>query len=506
MSKQKDASTCDDRQVENKPKPLTKKKEGETRRMNSKSINHWKMAALFVVGLMAVAGVFSSDVLAQTATTTVHPTSVPSDDVVDVITVIYTVDTVADGSTALDTGLTVSLPTELTAAATAGFEAVAQSDAVKELKAPSSPRGKSYVTSSTGSLTKANDYAITVSDAGTVVFPSTAMRVTNRIVVRYHNVKVAQLGSSQLEDRDTDVEVDITATHSGTDTTATTNKTITLQHPKPSDIRVTPRDVWEKSTTDVTVTYQVKHDQLTNNDIVFTLPSTLPLTGTTFETALRAEGGGQTTLPTPAAMDTAGTTEADYQYVTITDTVTTDFETNGVSVTATGVVTMNMADAGEMELNEKITVIYHNVEIAPLATRTAVPQHIGVTDSAISPTNTTTTPSVYMSSTALSDKIKITTSATPLSRIKVSPSSVKTESTQDMTIRYTANHTVYSNNVTTALPSGWVPKFGGSFGSVALEAAPATGADTTSYVVVKKVLTLRLQREAYTLAASISSL
>ena len=74
-----DVSTCDDRQVKDKPKPLTKNNEGETRRMNSKSINHWKLATLFVVGLMAVVGMFAEDASSQLDHGTIsNPTASPS--------------------------------------------------------------------------------------------------------------------------------------------------------------------------------------------------------------------------------------------------------------------------------------------------------------------------------------------------------------------------------------------------------------------------------------------
>ena len=61
-----DASKCDERQVKKQAKPLTKKrKEGETRIMFNQDMKTWKLGLFFVVSLMLVVGVFSSEVFAQ---------------------------------------------------------------------------------------------------------------------------------------------------------------------------------------------------------------------------------------------------------------------------------------------------------------------------------------------------------------------------------------------------------------------------------------------------------
>ena len=54
-----DASTCDERQVKNKPNRLTHNRKGETRRMSSESMKHWKVSLFFVISLMLVAGLFA---------------------------------------------------------------------------------------------------------------------------------------------------------------------------------------------------------------------------------------------------------------------------------------------------------------------------------------------------------------------------------------------------------------------------------------------------------------
>ena len=207
MSKQKDASTCDERQVENKPKPLTNKKEGETRKMNHKSMNHWKMAALFVVGLMAMAGLFVEDASAQTATVRISPTSVQSDSVVSRVTVHYTIQTLATGSNNIATGLTLGLPTQLSAAndsgSVTGFFEVGSTPAKKDITAPTSLMDSdgdkiSYVTTTDtipDSL-KDSTYAITVGTNGDVTFPSVAMRT-----LEPNHCRLSQCEGCQVERR-----------------------------------------------------------------------------------------------------------------------------------------------------------------------------------------------------------------------------------------------------------------------------------------------------------------
>ena len=48
MFESKDVSTCDDRQVKNKLNRLTKKKEGETKRMISQGMKIWKLGAFLL--------------------------------------------------------------------------------------------------------------------------------------------------------------------------------------------------------------------------------------------------------------------------------------------------------------------------------------------------------------------------------------------------------------------------------------------------------------------------
>ena len=119
MSKQKDASKCDERQVRNKPNRLAKKKKGEIRRMNSKSMKHWKVSLLFVVGLMVMAGVFAEGVEAQKAEIEVstRPTTVITNAELDSVMVEYNVDDAITDATATGVNtITISLPTGWVAA------------------------------------------------------------------------------------------------------------------------------------------------------------------------------------------------------------------------------------------------------------------------------------------------------------------------------------------------------------------------------------------------------
>ena len=67
MIKETDASKNDERQVKNKPNPLTHKRKGETRTMYNQSTKHWKLGAFFVISLMLVAGLFTNTASAQSA-------------------------------------------------------------------------------------------------------------------------------------------------------------------------------------------------------------------------------------------------------------------------------------------------------------------------------------------------------------------------------------------------------------------------------------------------------
>ncbi len=314
------------------------------------------------------------------------------------------------------------------------------------------------------------------------------MKGGNRITVTYHNVMVRALTVAELGDRDEPVKDEFTVR----DVRTTHMPNLTVNHPTLSDIRVTPHDVKEKATPrTVTVTYQVKHSKLMGNEIGISPPQ--GLTSPDFASTFRPidpsnPRRGVTTLPTLATNET----EADYTYVTVTDTVAAEFSTAAVRSDGTFTVT------GDMELNEKITVIYHNMKISELPSvsagdvredgtprkiiRDSIVRHIDVTDSAVSPNG-----SAYKAD-SYKNKIRITTTATNLSAVSVAPMSVKPESVEKtMTVTYTAQDTVYDDNtITVALPIGWeaaTAGFGSDFDkSIDLAAAAASTTATKGVV------------------------
>ena len=97
MIKETDASKNDERQVKNKPEPLTHKKKGETHTMGNQGLKIWKLGAFFVISLMLMAGLFTNTASAQSAVVTVKttPTTVMADTIVD-LEITYTVRNVAN--------------------------------------------------------------------------------------------------------------------------------------------------------------------------------------------------------------------------------------------------------------------------------------------------------------------------------------------------------------------------------------------------------------------------
>ena len=59
MIKETDVSKNDERRVQNKPKPLTHKKKGETHIMGNQGMKNWKLGAFFVMSLVMIAGLFA---------------------------------------------------------------------------------------------------------------------------------------------------------------------------------------------------------------------------------------------------------------------------------------------------------------------------------------------------------------------------------------------------------------------------------------------------------------
>ncbi|RKU14344.1 hypothetical protein C6502_00555 [Candidatus Poribacteria bacterium] len=504
-----DASKCDERQVKNKPNSLTKKKKGETRRMNSKSMKHWKMAALFVVGLMAMAGWFAGEATAQTATVSVSPPSVESGTTAPTVRVTYTLETGDTDTTTPNIvenhAVSIALPTGLAVSGTTFSTTLGKTDA----------DGNPYVSisgSAVSAFPAAGATGAPEVAAATGTFTVTAdWRVNRRLTVTYHNVPIAELSESQLQNRDTAVNLGFTISGATTITPAALE--IGVTHPTLSDIRVRPQDVPEKSTKKITVTYEVRHPELMANKVDIALPSGLTDTTFTATTANLYEGDlyprqksatDSTILFRPE--ENANTTP----YVTWTDTVdallsligqptgtTLPTDTVAPSLTANG----HFSVTGNMKFGEEINVIYHNVVINELPTpvdpRTKIRDdlvgYIVVSDSKVSPIPSGGTAGEDSGAAYAADSYKeylrITTTATALSAVDVTPDPVKGGSVEDMTVTYKSMDTVYDNEITIKLPDDWAPAYPESaptFGTDALKTAPTTGAATTSYVVVGK--------------------
>ena len=232
---------------------------------------------------------------------------------------------------------------------------------------------------------------------------------------------------------------------------------ITVLPPTLSDIRVTPHPFKEKSTDDIKVTYEVRHPSgLTDNAVSIALPSGLTTTtfGTTFR-EMKTRSGVTTLPPEPLPADK---TEADYQYVTVTDTVAKAF------TAAPALFDQEVTFTGDMPLGGEITVTYHNAVISelplPSSAHTApnnerktirddFVRHIKVRDSAVSHNG-----SAYETD-AYKRKIRITTAATNLSFVSVAPKPVKGGEVRDMVVTYTAQDVVYGNTITIGLPNTW---------------------------------------------------
>ena len=518
-----DASKCDGRQVKNKPNSLTKKKKGETRRMSSKSMKHWKMAALFVVGLMAMAGWFAEDASAQAVVTVkISPGYVQAEKVARQISVTYeltgTDPTGIPNTPNLfeDHSVTIGLPSGLVPSGTT-FDTTLKRPTINAATTPyvtfTDTVTKAFparaVLNPDGTVkTNAESGAPAVTDAGE--FSVTGdMQVGSRIVVTYHNVLINVFTETQAQGRtrplrgspvataDGDQAFEFSVSGStGSDTLA--QRQLTVRQPALSDVRVLPNQVKElapinkdAAIKELRVTYQVKNANLAENDLTITLPA--GLTTSTFEATVYPTRDANGNIEFNSPKDDADAANDDNPYVVMTETVSEDFSDAGApAVTDAGVFTVT----GDMKLNEKITVNYRNLVIADLTDRTAVDHFVGVTDKL---STDLSTHNLY-GHDDIKGKLQITRSPTGLSTVSVAPPSVKTESVVDVvTVTYTATDTVYSNNrIGIRLPSEagfeWTPAYEAndgtavgskSFGTDARKTDPTTNANTTSYVVVK---------------------
>ena len=231
-----DASKCDERQVKNKPNRLTQKRKGETRRMSSESMKHWKVSLFFVISLMLVAGLFADTASAQRGTVSIRPVVMgDSGEVLSSVRIGYTVTTGIPGrqdqstpateATGNDETITdeiiIALPSDWGAAvgdfgSTTTIARDGQRQGVWYSKADGDRgAGQSYVevdtrfaaAADTSATRAAPVFAFTAAGQVTVMVTGNsnpdlqqigATSAGDRIIVTYHNVKVHPLTAAEI--------------------------------------------------------------------------------------------------------------------------------------------------------------------------------------------------------------------------------------------------------------------------------------------------------------------
>ena len=217
-----DASKCDERHVKNKPKSLHKKK-GARQIMSMQGMKTWKLGLFFVISLMLVAGMFADTATAQRGTVSIRPVSGDSGEVLDTVTVIYTVKTGIPGTQDFTPDTTDDTPTNITdaiiialpsgwAAATGNFgdtSTPARSTPVQRQgvwyskTTANRTAGSSYIevearfaaavdttrTAPTFGFTTGGQVTVTVTGSTNADNQIGATSAGDRIIVTYHNVK-----------------------------------------------------------------------------------------------------------------------------------------------------------------------------------------------------------------------------------------------------------------------------------------------------------------------------
>ena len=205
-----DASTCDERQVKNKPNSLHKRK-GETRTMSIQGTKHWQLGLFFVIGLMLVVGLFADTASAQKGTVSIRPSMGDSGEVLGSVTVDYRVKTAIPGTqeqspddttNALETitnTVTIDLPTGWVHGIGDGFGSPLTTDGQPSGVWISGTTGRtgSYIEVATR-LKSGSSAAPTISGNAITVIVSGGMSVGNRIIVTYNKVKVDPLTADEI--------------------------------------------------------------------------------------------------------------------------------------------------------------------------------------------------------------------------------------------------------------------------------------------------------------------
>ena len=534
MIKETDASKCDERQVKNKPIPLTHKKKGETHTMGNQGMKIWKLSAFFVISLMLMAGLFADTATAQTVNVT--PDTVKGFEILPRVTVTYSGATGlmiggTSGDTIINTNVievilpegwlpaypanAVSFGAALTlvpgsttmwttlvpgANATTSSYITVVAALNTMLEVGGTPRPSDLSSNAEVAVTVQRTSAVTTADPEAVV----PMRATDRITVTFYNVRV-QASRPPLvppvtdpdpilvEVRDSVVIADVP--DPGSDYPE--DSVITVNPPTLSNVLVSlsPRGIEAEAITDLTVNYIVQDTVFTSNTVTIGLPENwVPAypEPATFEGTFREVSPTTwTTLPAELA---EGVTAATSSYVTVTARLrqpATAADPPTIRDQAANASVSLAVTEGNMVRSNYIQVAFHNVKVQGLTARQMEDASVSVTES-----RNAEGPAYVYPETAIP---AIEVRPPRLSTITVQPSTeVDAGAVTDVTVIYAVKDTVFKqNDVTVGLPLGWAPAYMETFGdtfradgdnwtTLPLLATLAEGvtAATSSYVTV----------------------
>ena len=560
MSKHKDASTCDERQVKNKPNRLTHKRKGETRRMSSESMKHWKVSLFFVISLMLVVGLFGDTAQAEFSVTT-NPTDVASQAVLRTVMITYKADADKDtanvigfalptgweaayandgGTGGAGFGATLTPASPLNVIASTGAPAVRRTTSLPTLVAGATRSGASYVEvvylPASGSLadevevTSANDGTVTVTvplkDVTTdPANPTEGTKVGDRVVVTYYNVRVALLADTATVNDMGKFEAAVPVSIDTVAADPAPMIDVRYRHPSTITVTTAPSVLKPLAVAHVTVKYQVREAVIGDNAVAIDLP-------TSWMAAYRASDSTSDTdtpgfgaeILTKAPTIAAGEMRS---YVMLTTTLAVTPETTTTAATlVTGSLELSAdgdqslatitptatAPAESMQRNNVISLTYYNVKVPQVeeyqltANRDDVSYDLTVTDSVVAAGK------AVGSGYTPAPVVKVR--PPKVSTVTVSPTSAPGGSKKNVMVTYTAKDMIHGTNIVSVeLPVGWEPYFPpqdksravNSFGSEALTEQPRSSTDRnkTSYVLLKS--TVRSDTSATDMATDVKS-
>ncbi len=402
------------------------------------------------------------------------------------------------------------------------------------------------VDSSTGKIT-VTAAAMKRGDSITVVYYNVRVRTfsSNQLggtITGEDNTETAKLTKAQQDrlgmGQPVVMKDEVSVTDSNTDPdgdtiviTKTGRQEITVTGPKPSTVTITAAHksvIAEELISALKVSYTVTEDIAladadATNAITIQLPvgwkaAYPPSTDTTGTAADSFGADVLTEAPDLSALPANDPAERMRSYAVVTDpykdatadtkpalgatlTIGTD---NEVTLTFSG----NATNATKMTKGDTIALTYHNVRVqslteAQLTAGKAVTAQLGVYDTTVGlqhtapPPEGETGPQIYSLAYKSSGEIMVGPPAKSRVMVTTVPGTVKSEANlRSVRVAYTAQTAVFGDNmITIRLPEGWTPAYRASgsdaastdmsFGENALSNPPSTGANTTSYVVLK---------------------